>query len=152
MGVSRPQRRIVMAGGSSTHVPQTVRTVAWIAIVVGAVEAVAGILLIALAPSVGTASTASVVAFGAAAVVVGAVHVLVGRGLLDRNLTALLVGMLATGMKAIFDAIWLILLGAEGVGFAGPLSLVVNALMFAALWNGRVAFPDELGRRAGGNL
>jgi hypothetical protein len=133
-----------MAEGTTRQVPGTVRGVALIAIAVGVIEVVGGVLLVALSPSTGTASTASVVAFGVAAVVVGAVHVAVGRGLLALSLTALIFGMLATGMKAIFDAIWLILLGADGVGFAGPLSLVVSALMFAALWNGRGAFPQEL--------
>lgn len=133
-----------MAGGTTRQVPGTVRGVALIAIAVGLLEVVGGAVLIAVSPSTGTASTASVVAFGIVAIVIGAVHVIVGRGLLALNLTALLFGMLATGMKAIFDAIWLILLGAEGVGFVGPLSLVVSAMMFAALWNGRGAFPQEL--------
>jgi hypothetical protein len=133
-----------MAGGTTRVVPGTVRGVALIAIAVGLLEIVGGIVLLVVSSSTGTASTASVVTFGIVVIVVGAVHVAVGRGLLALNLTALLFGMLATGLKAIFDAIWLILLGTDGVGFAGPLSLVVSALMFAALWNGRGAFPQEL--------
>jgi hypothetical protein len=133
-----------MAGGTTRVVPGTVRGVALIAIAVGLLEIVGGIVLLVVSSSTGTASTASVVTFGIVVIVVGAVHLAVGRGLLALNLTALLFGMLATGLKAIFDAIWLILLGTDGVGFAGPLSLVVSALMFAALWNGRGAFPQEL--------
>jgi hypothetical protein len=133
-----------MAGGTTRQVPGTVRGVALIAMAVGLFEIVGGVVLLIASSSTGTASTASVVAFAIVVIVVGAVHVVVGRGLLALSLTALLFGMLATGLKAIFDAIWLILLGADGVGFAGPLSLVVSALMFAALWNGRGAFPQEL--------
>lgn len=133
-----------MAGGRAREVPGAIRGVAWIAFAVGALELVGGVLLIALSPSVGSASTASVVVFGVIAVVIGAVHVVVARGLLVLSLTALLFGMLVTGMKAIFDAIWLILLGTGGVGFAGPFSLVVSAGMFAALWSGRTAFAQEL--------
>jgi hypothetical protein len=138
-----------MAGRTTRQLSGPVRAVALIAIAVGLVEIVGGIVLLVVSSSTGTASTASVVAFDVAGIVVGAIHVLVGRGLLALNLTALLFGMLATGMKAIFDAIWLILLGADGVGFAGPLSLVISALMFAALWNGRSSFPQELDGRTG---
>jgi hypothetical protein len=81
---------------------------------------------------------------GIAAIVAGAVHVVVGRGLLRLNLGALLFALIVTGLKAIADVLWLILHGADGVGVAAPVALAISIVVFALLWRARGAFPNEL--------
>jgi hypothetical protein len=125
-------------------VTPTVRVVAWLAIVFGLVELIGGIALIATANQTTGASKGAITFLGVAAIVAGAVHVVVGRGLLRLSLVALLFALVVTGLKAIADVLWLILEGPDGVGIAAPVALVISVVVFALLWRARTAFPDEL--------
>jgi hypothetical protein len=129
------------AAGGQARVPGTVRVIAWLAILLGIVELIGGIALVATAIQVTGASKGAVTFLGIAAIVAGAVHVVVGRGLLRRNVVALLFALLVTGLKAIADAIWIILEGVDGVGISAPVALAVSAVAFALLWRARSAFP-----------
>lgn len=128
----------------SRPVPATVRVIAWLAIAFGVVELLGGIALVATANQVAGASKGAVTFLGIAAIVAGAVHVVVGRGLLRRNLVALAFALLVTGLKAISDVLWLILEGPDGVGIAAPVALAISIVVFTALWRARAAFPDDL--------
>jgi hypothetical protein len=126
------------------RVPSTVRVIAWLAILLGIVELVGGIALVATANQATGASKGAVMFLGIAAIVAGAAHVVVGRGLLRLNLVALLFALLVTGLKAVADVLWLILNGPDGVGIAAPVALAISIVVFALLWRARSAFPDEV--------
>jgi hypothetical protein len=125
-------------------VPATVRLVGWLAILLGLLELAGGIALIATANQATGASKGAVTFLGVATIVGGAVHVVVGRGLLRLNEVALIFALLVTGLKAISDVIWLVLDGPDGIGIVAPFALAVSIVVFALLWRARSAFPDTL--------
>jgi hypothetical protein len=125
-------------------VPATVRLVAWLAILLGLAELVGGIAVVATANQTSGASKAAITFLGIATIVAGAVHVVVGRGLLRLNEVALIFALLVTGLKAISDVLWMLLHGLDGIGWVAPVALAVSIVVFALLWRARGAFPDEL--------
>ena len=126
------------------QLPSSVRVVAWLAIVLGLVQLAGGVVLVAMAPQVTGASPGAVTFLGVATIVAGGVHEVVGRGLLRRNLVALLFAQIVTGLKVIADAWWLFLQGTDGIGVVAPIALAISIVVFAVLWRARSAFPDEL--------
>jgi hypothetical protein len=125
-------------------VPAAVRLVGWLAILLGLLELAGGIALIATANQTTGASKGAITFLGAATIVGGAVHVVVGRGLLRLNEVALIFALLVTGLKAISDVIWLVLDGPDGIGIVAPVALAISLVVFALLWRARSAFPDDL--------
>jgi hypothetical protein len=123
-----------------TSVPSGVRLVGILALIVGVVQAVAGIVMLAARDDVDGYTSSQALAVGLALVVVGGVYLLVARGLLNLTPWALLVGLLFSGFKAAFDLVALIGFGIDGLGFSALISLVINVCVFAMLWSGRSAF------------
>jgi len=117
-----------------------VTVVAMLAIVAGIVELVAGIVLVIFSGDVHGYSTGSAVVFGIVTAIVGAIYVWVGRGLLRLDTGAWFVGAFISGFRAVYDLIWLIVLGLDGIGITTLIALIINVLVFAALWSGRAAF------------
>jgi hypothetical protein len=120
--------------------PGGVTIVAALAILIGIVEMCAGVVLIILSGSVHGYSTASAIAFGIVTVLVGAIYAWVGSGLLKLDTTAWTVGLFISAFRAVYDLVWLLVLGIDGIGIASLIALVVNLLVFAVLWSGRSAF------------
>lgn len=122
--------------------PGSVTVVAALAILVGIVEMCAGVVLIILSGSgsVHGYSSASAIAFGIVTVLVGAVYAWVGSGLLKLDTTAWTVGLFISGFRMVYDFVWLLVLGIDGIGITSLIALVVNLLVFVALWSSRSAF------------
>jgi hypothetical protein len=129
-----------VAANQATDVPGGVTVVAMLAIVVGIVELVAGVVLIVFSGDVSGYSTTSAVVFGIVTVLVGAVYLWVGRGLLRLDPAAWMVGLFISGLRAVYDVVWLLVLGLDGIGITTLIALVINLLVFVALWSGRAAF------------
>lgn len=129
-----------MSANSPTDVPGGVTVVAMLAIVVGIVQLLGGIVLIVFSGDVHGYSTTSAVVFGVVTLVVGLIYLWVGRGLLRLDAGAWFVGAFISGFRAVYDLVWLLVLGLDGIGVATLLALIVNALVFVALWSGRSAF------------
>lgn len=137
-----------MASQQGGDVPGGVMVVAMLAIVVGVVELFAGVVLIVFSGDVSGYSTTAAIVFGILTLLVGAIYIWVGRGLLKLDPAAWMVGLFVAGFRATYDLIWLIVLGLDGIGVATLIALVVNVLVFVALWSGRNAFGAG---GAGGN-
>jgi hypothetical protein len=60
----------------------------------------------------------------------------VGRGLLKGDRLAWVVGVVVMAFRVAYALVT----GLDGVGFTGPISLIVNAAILAALYSGREAF------------
>ncbi len=129
-----------MSANSPTDVPGGVTVVAMLAMVVGIVELIAGIVLVIFSGSVHGYSTGSAIVFGIVTALVGAIYIWVGRGLLRLDTGAWFVGAFVSGFRAVYDLIWLLVLGLDGIGITTLIALIVNVLVFAALWAGRSAF------------
>lgn len=132
-----------MSTQGRTDVPRGVAVVAILAILVGIVQVIAGALLLIFNGDVDGWSSGEAVFFGIVAIVSGLIYVWVGRGLQKLNSVAWFVGVFVSGLRAAYDVVWLIVLGLDGIGFSGVISLVVNVLVFAALWSGRAAFARD---------
>lgn len=138
-----------MSANQPTDVPGGVTVVAMLAIVVGIVELLAGVVIVVVSGDVSGYSTASAIVFGILTLLVGAIYIWVGRGLLRLDPSAWMVGLFISGLRAVYDVVWLIVLGLDGIGITTLVTLVVNLLVFGALWSGRTAFgagggPDTL--------
>jgi hypothetical protein len=129
-----------VSANSSTDVPGGVTVVAMLAMVIGVVELIAGVVLVIASGDVHGYSTTSAIVFGIVTFVVGAIYVWVGRGLLKLDPAAWMVGVFISGFRAIYDLVWLLVLGLDGIGVTTLIALIVNLLVFAALWSGRAAF------------
>jgi hypothetical protein len=125
--------------------PGGVTVVAALAILIGIVEVCAGVVMIILSGSVHGYSTASASAFGIVTLLVGAVYAWVGSGLLKLDATAWTVGLFISGFRAVYDLVWLLVLGIDGIGVASLIALVVNLMVFAVLWSARAAFGAGAG-------
>lgn len=129
-----------MAANQRTDVPGGVTVVAMLAIIVGIVQLVGGVVLIVLSGDVSGYSTTAAIVFGAITLVVGLIYLWIGRGLLRLDASAWMVGLFISGLRATYDLVWLIVLGIDGIGVTTLIALIVNALVFVALWSGRGAF------------
>jgi hypothetical protein len=137
---SNAGRSSVVAANQGRDVPGGVTVVAMLAIVVGIVELFAGIVMVIFSDDVSGYSTTSAIVFGILTFVVGAIYLWVGRGLLKLDPGAWMVGLFISGLRAVYDVVWLIVLGLDGIGITTLIALVINLLVFAALWSGRAAF------------
>jgi hypothetical protein len=138
-----------MARADRGAVPGGVAVVAVLAIIVGIVELIGGLLFILYNGDVNGVSSGEAVIFGIVTLVVGLIYLWVGNGLRRLNPSALFVGLFVSGFRLAYDVVWLIIFGIDGIGFTGVITLVINALVFAALWSGRGAFDDPVtGRMA----
>lgn len=129
-----------MASQQDGRVPGGVGIVAVLAIAIGIVQLIAGVLLIIFSGDVDGYSTTAAVVFGIITLLVGLIYVWVGRGLLNLDPAAWLVGVFVSGFRVAYDLIWLIVLGLDGIGITTLIALIINLLVFAALWSGRSAF------------
>ncbi len=127
-------------GAAPEDVPGGVTVVAMLAMVIGIVELFAGVALIIFSGEVSGYSTTAAIVFGIITLLVGAIYVWVGRGLLKLDPAAWMVGLFVSGLRATYDVVWLIVLGIDGIGVTTLIALIVNLLVFAALWSGRAAF------------
>jgi hypothetical protein len=125
--------------------PGGVTVVAALAILVGIVEMCAGVVLIILSGSVDGYSTAGVIAFGIVTLLVGAIYAWVGSGLLKLDMTAWTVGLFISGFRAIYDLVWLLVLGIDGIGIASLIALILNLMVFIVLWSSRSSFGADAG-------
>ena len=140
-----------MSANSPTDVPGGVTVVAMLAMVVGIVELFAGIVMIVFSGDVHGYSATSAIVFGILTFLVGAIYLWVGRGLLRLDPSAWMVGVFISGFRAIYDLVWLLVLGLDGIGVTSLIALVINLLVFAALWSGRAAFGAGTGGGGPGN-
>src|SRR3954452_22059172 len=132
-----------MAANSQRGTPAGVAIVAVLAMIVGVIQCLGGLAMIIFNGHVHGYSHTDAVVFGLVTLLVGAIYLWVGRGLLRGNPTALFVGLLVSGIRLAYDVVWLIALGADGIGFTGIITLVFNLAIFAALWAGRDAFQTR---------
>ncbi len=125
--------------------PGGVTVVAALAILIGIVEMCGGVVLIILSGSAHGYSTAGVIAFGIVTLLVGAIYAWVGSGLLKLDLTAWTVGLFISGFRAIYDLVWLLVQGIDGIGIVSLIALVMNLMVFIVLWSSRSAFGAGTG-------
>ena len=129
-----------MASTPRSDVPDGVRFVAYFAAIVGVLELIAGIAVIAAREDLNGFSSGQALAVGIALLIVGGVYLLVSRGLLHLAGWALFVGLFFSGLKATWDVVSLVAFGIDGLGFGVIVSLAINLIIFFALWSGRDAF------------
>jgi hypothetical protein len=129
-----------MATEHRPDVPTGVSTVAVLAIIIGAFELAGGLVLLIAHGHVDGYTSTQALAVGIVTLVIGAIYLGVGRGLLRLSPTALFVGLFVSGLKSALDLVALIGFGIDGVGLGALISLVINVVVFAALWSGRDAF------------
>jgi hypothetical protein len=134
-----------MAARSGTDVPGGVSVVAILAIIVGAFELVGGVIILIFNGDVHGYSSGAAVVFGIVTLLVGLIYIWVGRGLQRLNPSALFVGLFVSALRLVYDVVWLIAYGLDGIGITGLIALVFNALVFGALWSGRRAFEARTG-------
>jgi hypothetical protein len=123
--------------------PGGVAIVAVLAIVIGIVGIADGIIMLIFNGDVHGYSAGSAVVFGIVTLLVGVIYLWVGRGLLRLDPTALFVGLFVSGFRVVFDVIWLVAYGIDGIGLNTLFALIVNALVFLALMSGRRAFANR---------
>lgn len=129
--------------------PGGVTVVAALAILIGIVQMCGGVVLVILSGSVHGYSTASAIAFGIVTLLVGAVYAWVGSGLLKLDTTAWTVGLFISGFRAIYDLVWLLVLGLDGIGIASLIALILNLMVFVVLWASRASFGAGTGAGGG---
>jgi uncharacterized membrane protein len=123
-------------------VPGGVRVVAILATVIGALQLIFGVLLIALRDDVSGYSSDQALGYGIALLITGAIYLIVALGLTRLKAWALFVGLFFSGLKAVFDIVALIGFGIDGLGFSALVSVAINLCVFWLLWSGREAFGD----------
>ena len=123
--------------------PGGVAVVAVLAIIVGILQLIGGVLLLIFNGDVdGYSSTEAVVA-GIVFLIAGAIYLWVGRGLLTLNRLAFLIGLFVVAFRAAYDLGFLIAVGLDGIGFSGLISLVINLIVLALLWSSREAYGER---------
>jgi low temperature requirement protein LtrA len=137
-------------GANAQDVPASVKVIGYLAIFIGAVQVAGGLLAIIFNGDVEGYSSGAAVVFGIITLIVGAIYIWAGRGLLSGDPSALVFVLFVSALKAIYDFIWLIALGIDGVGVGTLIALLINVLVFALLWRARAAFGIEDGPGAGG--
>jgi hypothetical protein len=131
-----------MASTSRTNVPDGVRFVAYFAAIIGVLQLIGGIAMIAVRDDVNGFSSTQALSVGIALLIVGGVYLIVSRGLLHLSTWALFVGLFFSGLKATWDVVALVAFGLDGLGFSVIVSLAINLIVFFALWSGRDAFAN----------
>jgi hypothetical protein len=124
-------------------VPGGPSVVGVLAIAVGILQLLAGLVFIIWNPSIDGYSSGEAVLEGIVLLIAGAIYVWVGRGLLRGNRLAYLIGVLVMAFRVAYDVAYLLFTGLDGVGFAGLISLIINVLILAALYSGRQAFSER---------
>jgi hypothetical protein len=124
--------------------PGGVSIVAVLAIAIGIIQLLGGLLLIIFNGDVDGWSSGEAVFVGIVMLISGAIYFWVGRGLLKLNPTALMIGLFVSGLRILFDVILIIAIGIAGIGFSGVINIIINVLVFGALWSGRRAFAANL--------
>jgi hypothetical protein len=125
--------------------PGGVTVVAALAILIGIVEMCAGVVVIILSGSVHGWSTAAAIAFGIVTAIVGAIYAWVGSGLLKLDPSAWTVGLFISGFRAIYDLVWLLVQGIDGMGVVSLIALILNLMVFVVLWSSRSSFGPGTG-------
>jgi hypothetical protein len=114
--------------------PFVLSAVGWLTILSGIVQVVAGILLLAFRDDVldeiDQYTSGELSWFGVAAIVIGLIYIMVGRGFLHLNAFALTLGFVLSSLAIIGDVIFL---GSNDANHAGiVVSLVLNVIVFLA--------------------
>lgn len=130
-------------GVNASGVPASVKVIGFLAIVIGTLQVIGGLLAIIFNGDVDGYSSGAAVVFGIITLVVGAIYIWAGRGLLNDDPAALVFVLFVAALKAIYDLVWLIALGIDGVGIGTLIALIVNVIVFAVLWRARAAFGIE---------
>jgi hypothetical protein len=131
------------AASEHRSAPGGAAVVAIIAIVLGILQLIAGILLLIFNGDVdGYSSTEAVIA-GIVFLIAGAIYLWVGRGLLTLNRLAFLIGLFVVAFRAAYDLGFLIAVGLDGIGFSGLISLVINLVVLGLLWSSREAYGER---------
>lgn len=131
-----------MASQPRSETPSGVTMVAFFAFIVGAVQLIAGIVMLIARDDVNGYSSGQAFAVGIALLIVGVIYLIVGRGLMQLSSWALFVGLFFSGLKAVWDVVAIVAFGLDGLGFSVLISLAINLIIFAALWSGRDAFAS----------
>lgn len=122
----------------SERAPGLLRLAGWLTILSGVVQVTIGALLIAfrddVLEKVREYSSAELTGVAIAAIVVGLVYVLVGRGFLRLNSFALSLGVSFSGLAIVGDAIFLISNQSNHSGVL--LSLAINVVVLLAAASG----------------
>ena len=129
-----------MAASERRGTPGGVAIVGTLAVIVGVFEVIGGVLMVIFQDDVHGYSSGNAVVFGVVTIVVGLIYLWVGRGLIALNPLALTVGLFVSGFRLVYDIVWLIAVGLDGIGFVSLITVFVNLLIFLALWSGRRAF------------
>lgn len=124
--------------------PGGVSIVAVLAIIIGIIQLLGGLALLLFNGDVDGWSSGEAVFAGIIMLISGAIYLWVGRGLLRLNPTALMIGLFVSGLRIVYDVVWIIAIGISGIGFSGVVNLVVNVVVFGALWSGRRAFAANV--------
>jgi hypothetical protein len=137
-----------MATPQTTGAPTLLKLVGWVTILLGILQMITGALLIVyredISDDVIAYSTNEVTGFGIAAIVVGLIYVLIGRGFLSLNSFALLLGFIFSGLSIVGDIGFMVTNEANHGAVLG--SLIVNVIVFVAVCLGfgaRSASPDS---------
>ncbi len=120
--------------------PGGVAVVGTLALIIGVFQTIGGILMVIFNNQFDGYSSGDAVIFGLITVAVGLIYIWVGRGLIALNPSALFVGLFVSGFRLVYDIVWLIAVGLDGIGFVSLITIVVNLIVFLALWSGRSAF------------
>jgi hypothetical protein len=113
-----------------------------LSIAIGILQLVGGLVFLIFNPSIDGYSSGEAILEGIVLLIAGAIYVWVGRGLLRGNRLAYIVGVVVMTFRVAYDVAYLLVTGLDGVGFAGLVSLIINALILAALYSGREAFAQ----------
>lgn len=139
-----------MATNAGSDVPASVKVIGFLAILIGLVQIVGGVVLIVLNGEVDGYSSGAAIVFGVISLVVGAIYIWAGRGLFADDPQALVFCLFVCAFKIVYDLVWLITLGLDGIGISTLIALLINLLVFSLLWRARGAFGIEDGPRGGG--
>lgn len=139
-----------MAAKAHPDVPAGVKVIGVIAMAIGLVQIVGGLLMIIFNGDVEGYSSSGAVVFGIITLLVGAIYVWAGRGLLNDDPAALVFCLFVSALKIAYDVIWLIVLGLDGIGVGTLIALIINIIVFAVLWRARGAFGLDEGAGTGG--
>ncbi len=123
-------------GSAST--PPLLKVVGWVTVISGALQVLAGILVLAFRGDVLDAvpeyTSTEITGFAIATIVVGSIYFLVGRGYLHLNAFALWLGLAVSSLGVIGDVI--LLFANDSNHSSVVISLVLNLIVLVAVSSG----------------
>lgn len=120
--------------------PIGTRVVGWLIIVSGALQIVAGILILILQDDITDNapdySSGEVTIVGLVAIIFGLVYLLIGRGFTKLSRVALGLGLIFGGLGVVFNAAMILANGVNDAHATLVVSFLINLLVLAASWSG----------------